>query len=381
MSENTINPRKSGWFGHMRARLVAVPPRVWWSLLAASLALHIVAVGVVLVLLFGGERGGGAEADSVVISAGEAGPEELDLVLPQDNQVELPRLAEAELDLSELLEVPLEADFNDLMMDNAQMAMIAPAMPMPSAALTQRALPGGGLISGVPQSFADYIEHLQKTGIDVVFAIDATGSMVWVHRTVRQRMAQLAEYVRGLVPLARFGIIAYRDYNDPDFVTRISQPSFDIQKARGFMSGIDALGGGDHPEAVTQALRDVEGAIGWRSGAQRVVIIIGDAPPHGRELGEAADIAERFKSRGGRLSLLDSRVEANRALLGRGDPTGSGVDLIKKGVMPVFRRLARLGGGTAATLAAERQLMKTLALLIFDDRFHDELAPFLANLE
>jgi hypothetical protein len=25
--------------------------------------------------------------------------------------------------------------------------------------------------------------------------------------------------------------------------------------------------------------------------------------------------------------------------------------------------------------------MKTLALLIFDDRFHDELAPFLANLE
>jgi hypothetical protein len=381
MSETVTTPQKSRWFSRMRARLVAVPPRIWWSLLAASVVAHVLAVGVVLVLLFGGERGGGAAADSIVISAGDAGPEELDLELPQDIPVELPRLAEAELDLSELLEVPLEADFNDLMMDNAQMVTIAPAMPLPSAAVTQRALPGGGLISGVPQSFADYIEHLQKTGIDVVFAIDATGSMVWVHRNVRQRMAQLSEYVRGLVPLARFGIIAYRDYNDPEFVTRISQPSFDIQKARGFMSGIDALGGGDHPEAVTQALRDVEGAIGWRSGAQRVVIIIGDAPPHGRELNEAAEIAERFKSRGGRLSLLDSRVEANRALLGRGDPTGSGVDLIKKGVMPVFRRLARLGGGTAATLAAERQLMKTLALLIFDDRFHDELAPFLANLE
>ena len=60
MSDNAINAQKSGWFGRMRARLVAVPPRVWWSLLAASLALHIVAVGVVLVLLFGGERGGGA---------------------------------------------------------------------------------------------------------------------------------------------------------------------------------------------------------------------------------------------------------------------------------------------------------------------------------
>jgi hypothetical protein len=373
--------RKSGWLTAMRARLIAVPRRVWFSLLAASLAAHILAVGLVLVLLFGGERGGGDAADSLVISSGEAAPDDIDLELPHQMPVEAPRMAEAELDLSELLEVPLEADFNDLMMDNAQMAAIAPAMPLPSAAVTQRAMSGGGLISGVPQSFADYIQHLQKTGIDVVFAIDATGSMVWVHRTVRERMTQLAAYVRGLVPLARFGIIAYRDYNDIDFVTRISQPSFDIEKARFFMGGIDALGGGDHPEAVTQALRDSENAIGWRSGAQRVVIIIGDAPPHARELGEAAEIAERFKSRGGRLSLLDSRVEANRALLGRGKPTGSGVDLVKQGVMPVFRRLARLGGGTAATLAAERQLMKTLALLIFDDRFHDELAPFLANLE
>ena len=373
--------QKSGWFSRMRARLIAVPRRVWLSLLAASLAAHILAVGLVLVLLFGGDRGGGDAVDSLVISSGEAAPEDIDLELPQHVPVEAPRLAEAELDLSELLEVPLEADFNDLMMDNAQMAAIAPAMPLPSAAVTQRAMSGGGLISGVPQSFADYIQHLQKTGIDVVFAIDATGSMVWVHRTVRQRMTQLAAYVRGLVPLARFGIIAYRDYNDIDFVTRISQPSFDIEKARLFMGGIDALGGGDHPEAVTQALRDSETVIGWRSGAQRVVIIIGDAPPHAREMNEAAEIAERFKSRGGRLSLLDSRVEANRALLGRGKPTGSGVDLVKQGVMPVFRRLARLGGGTAATLAAERQLMKTLALLIFDDRFHDELAPFLANLE
>lgn len=374
-------PQKSGWFSRMRARLIAVPRRVWLSLLAASLVAHILAVGLVLVLLFGGDRGGGDAADSLVISSGEAAPEDIDLELPQHVPIEAPRLAEAELDLSELLEVPLEADFNDLMMDNAQMAAIAPAMPLPSAAVTQRAMSGGGLISGVPQSFADYIQHLQKTGIDVVFAIDATGSMVWVHRTVRQRMTQLAAYVRGLVPLARFGIIVYRDYNDIDFVTRISQPSFDIEKARLFMGGIDALGGGDHPEAVTQALRDSETVIGWRSGAQRVVIIIGDAPPHAREMNEAAEIAERFKSRGGRLSLLDSRVEANRALLGRGKPTGSGVDLVKQGVMPVFRRLARLGGGTAATLAAERQLMKTLALLIFDDRFHDELAPFLANLE
>lgn len=371
---------KSGWFSRLRRRLVSVPRRVWLGLFALSLAVHVAAVGLMLLLLFGGERGGGEAQDSVVISAGEAGPEEIDLVLEATPPDEL-REAEAELDLSELLDVPLDTDFNDLMMDNAGMAAIAPAMPLPSAAVTQRAMPGGGLISGVPQTFADYIEHLQNTGIDVVFAIDATGSMVWVHRNVRQRMQQLAAYVRNLVPLARFGIIVYRDYSDIDFVTKISQPSFDILKARRFMAEIDAVGGGDYPEAVTQALRDAEGQIAWRPGAQRVVIVIGDAPPHRHETGEAAEIAERMRSRGARLSLLDSRVEANRAMLGRASPTERKVDLMAQGAMPEFRRLARLGGGVAATLAAERQLMKTLALLIFDDRFHDELAPFLANLE
>ena len=376
----TKNPVKSGWFSRLRARLVQVPPRVWLGLFAVSLVVHITAVGLMLVLLFGGERGGGEAEDSVVISAGELAPDNIDLQLEATPPDDL-REAEAELDLSELLDVPLDTDFNDLMMDNAQMAAIAPAMPMPSAAVTQRAMPGGGLISGVPQSFADYIEHLQNTGIDVVFAIDATGSMVWVHRNVRQRMQQLASYVRNLVPLARFGIIVYRDYNDIDFVTKLSQPSFDILKARSFMADIDAVGGGDHPEAVTQALRDAETKIAWRPGAQRVIIIIGDAPPHRREAAEAAEIAERMHSRGARLSLLDSRVEANRVMLGRVSKSESKADLYEQGAMPSFRRLARLGGGVAATLAAERQLMKTLALLIFDDRFHDELAPFLANLE
>lgn len=380
MSEMAQKPQKSGWLQRLRTRLIGVPRRVWLALFTGSVLLHIIGVGVMLILLFGGERGGGDAEESVVISAGEAAPDDLDLAL----EAPLPdsfREAEAELDLSELLDVPLDTDFNDLMMDNAQMSAIAPAMPMPSAAVTQRALPGGGLISGVPQSFADYIEHLQNTGIDVVFAIDATGSMVWVHRNVRQRMQQLANYVRNLVPLARFGIIVYRDYSDIDFVTKLSQPSFDILKARDFMADIDAVGGGDYPEAVTQALRDAETKIGWRAGAQRVVIVIGDAPPHGHETGEAAEIAERMHSRGARISLLDSRVEANRAMLGRLSPTETKVDLYEQGAMPQFRRLARLGGGVAATLAAERQLMKTLALLIFDDRFHDELAPFLANLE
>lgn len=371
----TQKVRKSGWYLLLRRRLVDVPRPFWWALLTVSAAAHVVAVGVMLLLLFGGDPQSGDAADGVPLVAAQTGPEDVELTLETVPPVERPQVSEQ--DLAEWLEVPLDAVMADFQMSPNQMA--APAMPMPRAAMTRRAAASGGLISGTPQSFADYIKHLQQTGIDVVFLIDATGSMVWVHKKVVARMQALAAYVRNLVPLARFGVIAYRDYGDMEFVTRIAQPSFDSSKARDFMAGIDASGGGDRPEAVTQALRDAETAIDWRGGAQRVLIVIGDAPPHPRETAEAAEIAERMKRRGARLSLIDSRVEANRAYLGRG--ADRSVDLAARASMPQFRRLARLGGGTAATLSAERQLMKTLALLIFDDRFHDELAPFLANLE
>ena len=365
------------------SRLKNLPLRWWITFFAISLVVHLTGVGTVLVLLFGGERGGDNAAESLIISAAADDQQGVDLELPEP--VKIKREAEAEMDFSEILEVPLEADFNQVMMEAARTAAIAPTMPAPSKAATQRAARGGGLISGTPQTFSDYIQHLRQTGIDVVFVIDATGSMAWVHDRVRERIEALSQYVRNLVPLARFGVIAYRDYQDPDFVTQISQPSFDVLKARTFMSVLDANGGGDVPEAVTEALRKAENAIAWRSGAQRVLIVVGDAPPHNYEADEALAIAERMKRRGARLSIVDSRIEANRKYLGRTESIGwlslRSPSARRQDVLPAFRALAKSGGGLAVTLAGERQLMKTLALLIFDDRFHDELAPFLASLE
>ena len=376
-----VNARAQNFWQMLRAKLVGVPPRWWIGLLVVSVLLHIVAAGFVLLLLFGGEPSGGDAQASAVVSVGEAGFEEFDLAVEPPAPSELIAEPLDEPDLSALLELPLDAHFNDMLMDS-NVAAIAPAMPLPVAAPTQHSLSAGGLISGVPQSFADYIRHLQKTGIDVVFVIDATGSMVWVHQAVQMQMQKLAAYVRNLVPLARFAIIVYRDYDDPEFVTRASPLSFDVLRARDFLRNIDASGGGDVPEAMMAGLRAAVRDSAWRAGAQRVIIVIGDAPPHPRELTQARQLATNFKKYGGRLSALDSRVEANRHLLRRNPAGGTApADLKKQGVLSSYRQLARLGGGTAVTLQAEQQLMKVLALLIFDDRFHDELAPFLANLE
>ena len=87
----------------------------------------MIGVGTVLVLLFGGERGGDNAAESLIISAAADDQQGVDLELPEPVIIE--REAEAEMDLSEILEVPLETDFNQVMMEAASTAAIAPAMP------------------------------------------------------------------------------------------------------------------------------------------------------------------------------------------------------------------------------------------------------------
>ena len=115
------------------------------------------------------------------------------------------------------------------------------------------------------------------------------------------------------------------------------------------------------------------------------MLTLGDAPPHKYEVDEAFDHSRSHEAPWARLSIVDSRVEANRKYLGRTESIGwlslRAPSARRQDVLPAFRALAKSGGGLAVTLAGERQLMKTLALLIFDDRFHDELAPFLASLE
>ena len=48
------------------------------------------------------------------------------------------------------------------------------------------------------------------------------------------------------------------------------------------LNALSASGGGDGPEAATDALQ-LSLTADWKDGASRVVILITDAPPHGVE--------------------------------------------------------------------------------------------------
>jgi hypothetical protein len=93
----------------------------------------------------------------------------------------------------------------------------------------------------------------------------------------------------------RFGVVAFRDHppQDSTFVTKVLTPRpgtspeqvafvVDPGIVANVLNTLPASGGGDGPEASTDALQLCLTA-DWNDGASRVAILITDAPPHGVE--------------------------------------------------------------------------------------------------
>ena len=89
--------------------------------------------------------------------------------------------------------------------------------------------------------------------IDVVFLLDATGSMgdeIAVIKTkIREMISDIA--LGEPPPDVRFGIVAYRDRGD-EYVTRVYALTRDIDQIVDDLHAIEATGGGDYPESLNE---------------------------------------------------------------------------------------------------------------------------------
>ncbi len=119
--------------------------------------------------------------------------------------------------------------------------------------------------------------------IDVVFTLDATGSMADEIEPVKEKIRELvAEIAAGTpTPDVRFGLVAYRDRGD-EYVTRVFPLTRDIDDLVASLDRIQAGGGGDGPESVNEALHVALTRSGWDTAANtaKILFLIGDAPPH-----------------------------------------------------------------------------------------------------
>ncbi|MBK8252574.1 MAG: VWA domain-containing protein [Polyangiaceae bacterium] len=137
-----------------------------------------------------------------------------------------------------------------------------------------------------PEQELRFVNLRARGELDLVFLVDATGSM---GPYIRETQARLLELIAALQrsPLCkslRMSVVSYRDHppQETSYVVDVLELTDNIEWVRQKVESLSARGGGDGPEAVTDGLFRVV-RLNYRPGAARAVVWFGDAPPHGVE--------------------------------------------------------------------------------------------------
>lgn len=215
-------------------------------------------------------------------------------------------------------------------------------------------LTGGG--GGDRGGFRKTVSELRKTGLEIVFVFDSTGSMSHTIEATKQQIADMLETLRALVPDARFGLVTFRDRQEHDssYLVRSMPLGQDFWRACNFMQFIAAGGGGDRPEAVDVGLRTAFEQQ-WRPGARRVVVLAGDAPVHSEHEHDMLQAVARFAGSGS--SFVHTMVSSPRDV--DGDTRAA------------FERIARKGRGACIDSRDFERLMQQVLSLAFG-REHEQ---------
>lgn len=119
--------------------------------------------------------------------------------------------------------------------------------------------------------------------IEVVFVLDATGSMSGLIEGAKMKIWSIAnEILTGdPVPDVRIGLVIYRDRGDV-FVVKKYDITDDIDQIYVDLTSVTADGGGDFQEDVNQALAWAVDSMTWTDSENvlKLVFLVGDAPPH-----------------------------------------------------------------------------------------------------
>ncbi|HEX6469882.1 MAG TPA: vWA domain-containing protein [Streptosporangiaceae bacterium] len=117
---------------------------------------------------------------------------------------------------------------------------------------------------------------------DITFLIDTTGSMGGVISNVQTNAHTILTNIASAQPDAQFAVAEYRDVSVDATPFRVAQNLTSDQTAvTNGLNSLVAAGGGDLPEDGINGLFQVAtGAVDFRSGSSRIVLLIGDAPSH-----------------------------------------------------------------------------------------------------
>jgi|GEM_PF-1086607 len=255
-------------------------------------------------------------------------------------------LAGAEAELSEARAALIEArqtqaqsledkgGAKDLLAELRQELAAVEAQHDAAEAAARSANEGAAVVAKRKANLQKAMATLMIAHLDLVFVMDATGSMRDEIEDVSENLLGIIRILRRFTESLHVGFVAFKDVSD-DYVTRsfdlrAMEEDRDLRAIREFVTRLRPSGGGDPPEPVERALEDALG-MAWREGAEGRIIVVGDAPAHSGKWKDAFALAKSFQDveASGGLERQIGTIFTGRNQRGR----------------RFYERLAKAGGG------------------------------------
>ncbi|NJN53580.1 MAG: VWA domain-containing protein [Anaerolineae bacterium] len=131
-------------------------------------------------------------------------------------------------------------------------------------------------------TFPEDKELATAVPLDILFLVDATGSMDDEIRQLKDNMVAIAMQISALPsqPDVRFSLVTYRDRTD-DFLVNTVPFTSELESFVAALAEIEAGGGGDYPEDLQAGLASALYVSDWRQeNGVSLIFLIADAPPH-----------------------------------------------------------------------------------------------------
>lgn len=223
---------------------------------------------------------------------------------------------------------------------------------------------GQGSLRGAGEKTRRTVGRLRASGLDIVFVIDATGSMDGEIESAKRRVADMIALIESADIEFRLGVVAFRDDGE-QFLVKSEPLSRNRYKAVGFIDDLRAGGGGDTPEAILDGLK-AAARMRWSRKAERVIVLVGDAPPHDRDRRATMDLVDRFSDKG--------RVHT---VFAQSEYFGAETDQTRQD----FREIAQRGRGSAVELKKEEHLVEEILMATLDTGDRAEVRRLVKGIE
>lgn len=270
-------------------------------------------------------------------------------------------------------------DFRALLRERGGKVKLPSILPgQATSASPQRSL----LAEMDPHVFArlrDYLGSLRQRDLDLVLVMDATSSMIPMINEARAGVDALILFMNELSRSMRLAFVAYRDHdNEP--VWEGERFTNNINTIRDFLFKLRITGGADLPEAVCDGICACR-QLDWRRDAQRMIVLIGDAPYHADDESKLFRELEWHAQNGTVVHTVHVPMAFPRGFLERLPMNVAAQHQLERDryntdTSHAFGRIAAKTNGQSASLADAHRLVPTIMHFTIEPQWHEAFDEF-----